>query len=158
MTPNDPDLGLFQPTLTPEDDASGFKQPWSPNRLLWLGFLGGVPAAGALYALNFLYLGMDRRFWPTVLATIAVAVIAAAATIAFFPEDASSGARRSIRLANQLLAVAFGWVLSRYQTRRFEIYEKSGGESRPLLKPAILAILGSIVVVVGLLTLFSGLL
>jgi hypothetical protein len=147
------DDDLFTPTLTDADDAIDFDRPWNPWSLVVLTFFFGIVAGGGLLAHNFRRLGIPDRFYST-LAIVAVAtVIIVAAQTAMSPGDPGSpadrDAARTVRFLGKAAACLTAMAIAAPQHRRFRLYQATGREPGRLLKPALAAILISLVVTVA---------
>lgn len=140
---------LLRPTLSEQDDVSGFDEPWNPYNILYPTFFGGFLAGGVLYGLNFTKLGQDRYRIPTFIGT-AVAVLGVAilgnwlaATGKIAGDDRMS--LSIFRFGQRFASLALGWLLATRQTRRFRLYEESGLKARKLLWPGLIMVgLGTI--------------
>ena len=136
---------LLRSSLTESDDAIGFDRPWSPGLLVWVAFLGGLPAAGAMYALNFRRLGMPSAAPLTFAVAMVLFLVAqgyAASRITVAP-TIDFDTRRLYRFGLQALAVLFALVVAAVQRKRFRLFEVSGGQGGALLKPGAIAVLTS---------------
>ena len=131
MTP--PDIDLFTPSLTEDDDAVGFDSPWHPWSVVFAAFFCGAFGGGALMAWNFHRLGMRGRVWPCALTFAALGVAILFASVALRPDLSDPAdariARYAVRAATVLVAMGFASA----QKRRFGIFTASGGEPGKLL-------------------------
>ena len=138
---------LLAPSLTAHDDAVGFDRPWSPNYLVLVGAFFGLVPMGILMAMNERRLGRPGSYLPVLVGTLAGGLaLTALASYAYayglpgLYEAGNKEHRRGFRLATQGVAIAVGLALAHRQRRRWEIHQGHGGESAPLLKAALGAI------------------
>ena len=144
---------LFTPTLSEDDDALDFDQPWNPQSLVFATFFGGFLTGGILFGLNFKRLGRPERAWPCI---VGGAILTLAWT--YFAVDArqrgwyegDSGLRSAVRIAQRALPVIVALWIAQLQKRRFRVYEGAHGEGARALVPGFLAVLLSMVVTFGL--------
>jgi hypothetical protein len=136
--PND---DVFSPSLPEGIDVGTFRKPWQPMSLAFAGFFGGLLAAGVLFAMNWSRLGQPqtarRCAWLTaglVLLSIG-GMVAAIVSGALKPDDADL--RRGLRLAQRVLAIAFGLWQARRQEPRFRLFLATGGEPAAALLPSL---------------------
>jgi hypothetical protein len=153
-----PDHDLFHPTLTADDDAREFHEPWNPWSLIALTFFCGLVAGGGLLAFNTERLGMRGRLFPTLLLAGAGAAAVGGASIwllmhgmADWPRDTRSLARTGFKAAEVLMAMA----LAAPQHKRFRLYQATGRPPGKLWIPGLLAT--GVSLVFGLMVLSAGL-
>lgn len=135
---------LLRPSLTAADDATGFDRPWSPYHLMWTAFLGGVPAAGYLYAENFRRLGLGRWYAPTIaVSSLLWLLTTGGATYWLLDSEPGTAERTAVRAGLRAVALAGAWVLLRQQRRRWELFTTTPTPAGRLLLPAAVAIAAS---------------
>lgn len=110
-----PSSEFLEPTLDAKDDFVGFKQPFQPQWVAFVGFLGGPLLAGILLGLNHVKLGGSR--W------LGLAWFLGC-TLIVFPLRVLAGLWGQVLLG----AVIVGSLL--LHRRRYRVFEMSGGEER----------------------------
>ncbi|MBI3919860.1 MAG: hypothetical protein HY318_00480 [Armatimonadetes bacterium] len=140
---------LFQPSLTEEDDATGFHEPWSPWALVMLSFFFSLASGGTLLAINFNRLGMRRWFYPAlalvILVTLGTCGFLFWATTHGLIAPKNRGSASTFRMVTRACHVAIAIGMASMQRRRFRLHQFSGLQTGKLWIPAILASVGSIV-------------
>jgi heme A synthase len=146
MTIPDPRAGtddLLRPTLTVEDDESGFDCPWSPMALVFVAFFGGLPAGGGLLALNFRRLGRPERVAPAMVLVVILTILVVAVG-GYLAASKAGAADRStsqyFRLGARAFAVVVSLALAASQAKRYRLFSQSDRPKGKLLVPIIAAI------------------
>ena len=146
---------LLRPSLTEADDAVGFHRPWNPIALVFVAFLGGMPAGGLLLADNCRRLGLRDRIALTVAVSVIVTLLVsgglAYAHTAIPSHAAGDSSRRLCRFIAQACVVAAAYPLCLLQQKRYRLFQHSGGEPGRVIIPAVGAIVLGIVVNIALL-------
>ena len=149
----EPDADLLTPTLTAEDDLTGFAAPWNPQIVVILVLLCGPLAGGALLALNFRRLGLPRHAGKAFAAFAALA-LASAALVGWLTATGQLGTdatqKRTLRFGLNIAAVLLALVFLRRQSRRYRLWEMCGGKPAPLLGPGVLAFVAGLAATMGL--------
>lgn len=136
------DDDLFSPTLTEEDDAVSFNQPWNPWSLVVLTFFFGLIAGGGLLAFNWERLGIQGRRLSTLFAVLAASVVLAAVSsglAANFRGQEYQRVRRQIDVVEAAAATGIAIVISAGQRKRYRLFRQSHQAPGPLVRPAIAA-------------------
>lgn len=152
-----PDDDLFTPSLTEEDDATGFERPWNPWSLVVLTFFAGIPAGGSLLALNFSRLGIPRKVLSAVIAVILATLVFAALRAWGLTHLSDEGQRRLFNVAQRALETLTAGAIAWTQRRRHRVFRGAVGAEGKLLLPGLLAAALSFIVQVPLTMLFAAL-
>jgi hypothetical protein len=139
-----PDDDLLRPTLSEDDDALGFEEPWNPWSLVVLTFFFGLIAGGGLLAFNYRRLGMRVPVY-AVLAFVAVmSCLAQGFTIwlvySGLVDHNHRETLRNIRWGGRAFITVIAMALAQTQMKRFRLFEHSDLPSGKLLLPALGAI------------------
>jgi len=129
---------LLEPSLTEEDDATGFAMPWNPWSVVVACFFCGAYAGGALMAWNFRRLGQPRDILPCLAAFLVVGLLLAVGLGLLIQEGVvaigDQADKRLARFVAEALIVVLAMVFAKRQKRRYDIYVQSGGEPGPFLR------------------------
>jgi hypothetical protein len=131
------DEDLFRPTLTEEDDAVGFDQPWNPWSLIVLAFFTGTLAGGGLLAWNFLRLGMPKRVVPALVVTVSALLLSSVAVAWLWVRLLDSPWRSLLNVLDQVIAVAVCAAVAAPQHRRWRLFRGTDLPSGKLLWPGV---------------------
>lgn len=124
MRQSDESKELFRPTLTEADDDLGFAAPWSPYAALWAAFLGGLPAAGWMLAVNFRRLGLRAWAAPSLIGALVMWVATSTAVVIGYADGTLEvGERTLVRMLLRAIAVVSAGLVVVRQRRRWRLYE-----------------------------------
>jgi hypothetical protein len=144
------DSDLLQPTLREEHDSVDFNKPWRPWSLVVLTFFFGLPAGGALLALNFKRLGLRRSFAAAACIVVAATLVLAGARAWAVSqgmvnlEDREQ--RRLLNFGMKAAATVAAMALAAAQRTRYRVFEGGGGQGGNLWGPGVLAAAASIAI------------
>ncbi|HEX6810452.1 MAG TPA: hypothetical protein VF384_02410 [Planctomycetota bacterium] len=146
---------LLRPSLTDDDDATGFHEPWDPSTLGWIMLLVGPFGGGWLMMRNQSRLGLAGG-WKHLLAMAAVGV-AVVTTVALlvpgFGEKSTEDARNArsiVRYAGNVVALPLAWVLLAEQRRRYRIAQKNDVPTGKLYGPGVAAFVVNLIIAFAL--------
>ena len=136
----DRDDELFTPTLTENDDALEFDQPWNPWSLVVLTFFFGLLCGGGALALNYQRLGVKGRLFTTSVIVVIgyLAICAAYAWFVPLAVDGPTGDRRElIRLVLKIGGCLIAMGIAEHQRPRFRLFQSRHLSGGSLLWPIV---------------------
>lgn len=132
------DPNLFQPSL--QDGDVWIRKSFDVNKLVYVGFFGGVIPILVLGTLNAKWLRLDKRVTYSLLA-LGIAVFVADAVYEYTVSNVS-GSVPLMRISGAVFAILYQLALR----KKFHQHRVLGGTEKPLLKLGLLWIVIGIIV------------
>lgn len=140
---------LLRPSLTEDDDAVGFDQPWNPWSLVVLTFFFGITPGIGLLAFNYQRLGIKGRLYSTLAVGLVLEIGLTAlhvwAVQAGWIQLQNRDDMRTFRMIARVISLLAAVIVAQTQQKRFRLFQRSDLPAGHLLKPALAAIAAGLI-------------